>query len=168
VEKIQARIDLSGSTSTARDKVSVLIPKKARFWQGLSMLATAAAVVFAVLLFIPGQMQPQAVQQFTVIQNAENKALWLVEIMQKTIDARASDKVEQLAKNDYELWMLPDNGSAPISLGLLPQSGSVILAKHPLFAQLDISALAVSLEPLGGSPTGAPIEVLYVSELTLL
>ena len=165
--KIQARID-SGTAITSGNNVSVLVPKRNRVWQGVSLLATAAAIVFAVLLFIPGQMQPEAVQQFTVVQNAESKALWLIEITQKTIDAQATDKVEQLANNDYELWMLPGNGSAPISLGLLPQSGSVSLAKNQLFDQLDISALAVSREPLGGSPSGAPTEVLYVSELALI
>jgi anti-sigma-K factor RskA len=64
--------------------------------------------------------------------------------------------------------MVPSNGNAPISLGLLPQSGHASLAKVSQFDSLDIAAVAVSIEPLGGSTTGAPSEVLFVSELVML
>jgi len=94
--------------------------------------------------------------------------LWLVEILQSTIEAQATQYVEQRANNDYELWMVPEDGSAPVSLGLLPQLNKVSIPKHQLFEQIDIAALAVSLEPLGGSPTGAPTEVLFISKLALL
>ena len=62
-----------------------------------------------------------------------------------------------------ELWMLPD-GQPPRSLGVLPAGG---IARVPLVgpsdaALADIPALAVSLEPAGGSPTGLPTgPVLY-------
>ena len=56
-----------------------------------------------------------------------------------------------------ELWMLPD-GRAPVSIGLVPASGIDRLAlRAPVGVALqDIPALAVSVEPPGGSPTGAP------------
>jgi anti-sigma-K factor RskA len=62
-----------------------------------------------------------------------------------------------------ELWMLPD-GQPPRSLGVLPAGG---IARVPLVGPSDaalanIPALAVSLEPAGGSPTGLPTgPVLY-------
>jgi len=56
-----------------------------------------------------------------------------------------------------ELWMLPD-GRAPVSMGLVPAVGIDHLAlRAPVGVALqDIPALAVSIEPAGGSPTGAP------------
>jgi anti-sigma-K factor RskA len=62
-----------------------------------------------------------------------------------------------------ELWALPE-GRDPRSLGRIPASGIVRL---PLAAPAGMSlqgvpALAVSLEPPGGSPTGKPTgPVLY-------
>ena len=63
----------------------------------------------------------------------------------------------------FELWALPQGG-APKSLGVIPP-GAIV--QVPLAAPADesltnIPALAVSLEPPGGSPTGAPTgPVLY-------
>ena len=56
-----------------------------------------------------------------------------------------------------ELWMLP-TGKAPVSMGLIPASGvrRVPLRSPVGVALQDIPALAVSVEPAGGSPTGAP------------
>ncbi len=62
-----------------------------------------------------------------------------------------------------ELWLLP-TGAPPRSLGLVPATG---VARIPLPATTDtalanVPALAVSLEPATGSPTGLPTgPVLY-------
>src|SRR5207244_1810325 len=69
-----------------------------------------------------------------------------------------------------ELWMLP-TGAAPRSLGLIPATG---LARVALPAPTDsalanIPALAVSLEPAAGSPTGLPTApVLYSGPIELM
>jgi len=53
--------------------------------------------------------------------------------------------------HDLELWALPKGATVPVSLGVLPDRGAVIQAR----AQPD-TQLLVSLEPKGGSPSGAP------------
>jgi anti-sigma-K factor RskA len=66
-----------------------------------------------------------------------------------------------------ELWMLPD-GRAPVSMGLIPAAGIDRLAlRSPVGVALqDIPALAVSVEPAGGSPTGAPTgPVIYTGRV---
>jgi anti-sigma-K factor RskA len=63
--------------------------------------------------------------------------------------------------------MLPD-GAAPKSLGLIADSGvgRVVLPALPDVALANVPALAVSLEPAGGSPTGAPTgPVLYTGKV---
>jgi anti-sigma-K factor RskA len=68
----------------------------------------------------------------------------------------------------FELWMLPDAGSAPVSLGLLPRAGTAVLrlSAEKLRIMLATSKVAVSIEPAGGSPTGAPTgPVPYVAPL---
>ena len=64
-----------------------------------------------------------------------------------------------------ELWAAAGAG-APRSLGLISASGASVVRKAVLPPGTD--HLAVSLEPPGGSPTGAPTgPVLYVGKLTL-
>ncbi|MCP3878759.1 MAG: hypothetical protein GY701_10270, partial [Sulfitobacter sp.] len=55
-----------------------------------------------------------------------------------------------------ELWaILPDQ--APVSLGVLPDSETTrILVPAELRSQAAQITLAISDEPVGGSPTGAP------------
>jgi len=66
-----------------------------------------------------------------------------------------------------ELWLLP-TGAAPRSLGVIPATGvgRVPLSTPSEIALAQIPALAVSLEPAGGSPTGAPTgPVLYTGKI---
>jgi anti-sigma-K factor RskA len=64
-----------------------------------------------------------------------------------------------------ELWALPPSG-APRSLGVISASGSTVVRRGQVLQ--GTSALAVTLEPPGGSPSGAPTgPVLYVGKLTL-
>ncbi len=61
-----------------------------------------------------------------------------------------------------EVWMLPPGGGAPRSLGMFPSENSgttAVLVLPPEIVQMlssPNSALAVSLEPKGGSATGQP------------
>ena len=72
----------------------------------------------------------------------------------------------QLAAGEksLELWLVPPDGGAPRSLGLLPPEGEFAIALSPQLEKDVISAvaLAVSVEPPGGSPSGAPTgRVIY-------
>jgi anti-sigma-K factor RskA len=66
----------------------------------------------------------------------------------------------------HELWALPEGGT-PVSLGLMPHTGDQhrVLTPEQREALKRARQIAVSLEPEGGSPTGAPAEVLLVAPL---
>lgn len=70
----------------------------------------------------------------------------------------------------FELWSVPPQG-APVSLGLIRADGVTVLRRERLPAGLlkgGTAALAVSLEPPGGSPTGAPTgPVVFAGRLQL-
>ena len=55
-----------------------------------------------------------------------------------------------------ELWLVPPDGAAPRSLGLLHASQPILLDIADRAAGTPDASLAVSLEPPGGSPTGLP------------
>jgi len=69
------------------------------------------------------------------------------------------------ADKALELWAVPPKG-APRSLGLISANGTTIVKKGKVL--VDTAALAVSLEPPGGSPTGAPTgPVLWAGKLQI-
>lgn len=71
---------------------------------------------------------------------------------------------EPVTDRTFELWLLPPDG-APLSLGTFDQSGPLIAASSAILK--DGGILAVSLEPIGGSSTGAPTgPVLAVGALS--
>ena len=67
----------------------------------------------------------------------------------------------------YELWLLPAGGGAPVSISVLGNLSARFALPPTLVGQLGAGAkLAVSVEPAGGSPTGAPTgPVILVGEI---
>ncbi|WP_438862354.1 anti-sigma factor [Neptunicella sp.] len=162
-------ISLGLDNQLNKAEVIPLPNKHNKLWLGLASLASAAAIVLAVLLWrVDAPAVLPNTQQVAVMQSENADTLWLIEISQDSIEVQATSQITRRTNNDYELWMVAKDGRPPISLGLLPQSGRISLPKHKLFDQLDIAALAVSLEPLNGSPTGTPTQVLYTTKLVTI
>ena len=152
------------TTLAANDEPSVTSPR----WQIL--LPVAASLLLGVLLIAQINRDPAAVPMVTevaVIQS-DNQPLWLVEMTATQMTVRATQQVEQRNDADYELWIVPADGTAPVSLGLIPESGSLTRDRLAALDTLQIAALAVSREQPGGSVTGLPGEVLFTAQLTTL
>jgi len=143
-----------------------IMPALARMWQAVAVTAVAASVILAVYLLQP-RMLPES-EQLALVQNEQQQVLWLIDVSREQLSIKASSALTVHTDKDYELWMILKGKDNPVSLGLLPKTGSSILVKKPQFIAADISLLAVSLEPLGGSPTGAPTQVLYTTPLISL
>ncbi|UJF23213.1 anti-sigma factor [Shewanella sp. OMA3-2] len=155
-------------TADTESNVVSIASFKTRLWQGAASLATAAAIIMAVVMVKQQPIDMPIAQQMAVVQGAQSQALWLIEVTDSTIEVRSTSNFKPLANKDYELWMIAKGVENPISLGLLPKSGQLSLPKNSQFDAVDIVALAVSLEPLNGSPNGLPTEVLYTAELAIL
>ncbi|UXH79440.1 anti-sigma factor [Roseateles amylovorans] len=127
-------------------------------WRGFSAAASVAALTLAVLVMQPVPVAPPVVvvlhstpdgaavlkTGFVASVTADGQALVLRPLAPVTIDAQHA----------LELWAVP-KGGAPRSLGLI-QAGdaSTTIVRTGLLR--DTHAFAVSLEPVGGSRTGAP------------
>jgi anti-sigma-K factor RskA len=164
--------DTSAAAATITNVAAPISSQTAKYWQWLAALSSAAAVILAVALVWPiretpihQQQQPAALAQVAVIQSAKAEALWLITLDGDNLKIQANAQLPAQNNNDYELWIVAKDGRAPISLGLLPQQGQITLPRAAVFDQLEIAALAVSLEPLGGSPNGSPTTVLYSAQL---
>jgi anti-sigma-K factor RskA len=83
--------------------------------------------------------------------------LLTVDTQQRTVVVRRVSAGQENGRS-YELWLITGRSAAPKSLGVV---GGDEFTQRPLPANIDLETLrsatyAVSLEPAGGSPTGAP------------
>jgi anti-sigma-K factor RskA len=131
-------------------------------WRGLSALATTAALALLVVAtHTPPAQAPTVVllaaqpgaagaipASFVVGLSADGRALVLKPLNAPALGAALSPS------QALELWSVPAQGG-PRSLGLVHADQATTLLLQARGA-LPTTAFAVSLEPAGGSPTGAP------------
>lgn len=142
------------------------------FWPGWSLAATAAAVVLALLLGVnPGTRDTGAELALSgaVVQPDVDDPLWLVSETANQNQLRLRPVAATAANpgKDYELWVVPETG-APLSLGVLTVGNVTVIPLDDRLRKVLASSrtLAISLEPRGGSPTGAPTgPILHVAKL---
>ena len=137
------------------------VPWHARlgFWRGWAVAATAALVVGIGLQVLRPLLDRPA--QFALATLADQRGVAAVKV-----DVIPRDHVLVLAperpivagpNQSYELWLLPADGRAPISLAVLGQLAARVTVSDDNAKLVQNGAkLAVSVEPAGGSPTGAP------------
>lgn len=123
------------------------------FWRPLGLAAMAAALVLAVTLVQWRNNQP-AVDYVATLSDDKSQAALLVTADRRhgALDVRLADGTAPAADRVLQLWAVPKEG-APRSLAILPRSGTVRLALPAGALGDDVALLAVSVEPLGGSPT---------------
>jgi anti-sigma-K factor RskA len=169
--RIEARI--GGAPAAAAPAVARAWWARLAFWRGLSAIATVAAVSLAMLLASPPPSQPPIVVVLNPASLAEGTAAlgvvpasFVASISGdgRSVVTRPLVQVSLEANRALELWAVPGSG-APRSLGLISAQGATVVQRGRV---LDgTAALAVSLEPPGGSPTGAPTgPILYVGKLS--
>lgn len=131
--------------------------KKSAFWKSwFGGAAIAAALGVAILVYLPSAPVP-----FTPLTTlaAENSDL-RYEVGLRGNDLRITriGGAEAEAGRVHELWLIVGN-AAPVSLGLITGADKT-LATTGLAPGM---VLAISLEPTGGSPTGAPTGPVLVT-----
>lgn len=129
-------------------------------WGGMASLVTFCLVLLASTLWYVQVRLPSMPMVIAVIQDQQEKSAWLVATDTKRDMLRVRPVRSQVlpSDKDFELWLLPSPQAAPISLGLLHGSNSsnLKLRIQHLAKIQPASALAVSIEPRGGSPIGLP------------
>jgi anti-sigma-K factor RskA len=149
---IMAAIDAAPAAPRGPGNV-VELRRSVRRWQITTVLMGAAAAVLAAVVVLDRTASvPQS--QFVAVLTAEGAKpafVATVDIVKGTIAVRRV-ATEAPPDKSYELWSIEPN-AAPKSLGLLEQAS---LSRPLPVAPTGKATLAISLEPKGGSPTGAP------------
>ena len=146
------------------------------FWRALGLIASgaAAALVVAVTVFVPPAPHPAPAPLVLRVPSNEIPASYLAVLSDPKTQkpmlivsagrnsdqlwVKALDPSIHVPQKSLELWAVMPKGQPPKSLGMLSREQKTMLplreiADHSL---ADVPMLAVSLEPMGGSPTGKP------------
>jgi anti-sigma-K factor RskA len=162
-----------------------------RTWRNVAAAASALAAMLALFVtaalfkpdMLPPKLRPQAQEIVRTVEVPAKEPARLVAVLQKdangpafllTVDtASRTLTMRRVAAQpepgkSYELWLVSDKFPAPKSLGV---AASGEFTQRALQASYDPDTVnsatyAVSLEPEGGSPTGAPTgPVLFTGKL---
>ena len=134
-----------------------------RLWQWIGAGASVVAVACMVmLLIIPARHRlpaPPGALMVSSIRQDNGVADWTVtvDLDRKQIVVVPAAPANIAADRSTQLWLIPAGG-APISVGVFkPGAVTVLPLSTTLLAQLGpTAALAVSVEPAGGSPISRP------------
>lgn len=154
---------------TARiDPQDLHVPAKRSFWNWLRISAAIGSLVIAVTLGV--LYTRDEVRYSATLASAEAHPALRVEAHADYLQVEPLALAAITPEQSLELWAIPADGK-PVSLGVIPAGGKgkVELSDAQKALIGKPIALAVSLEPKGGSPTGQPTgPVLYQGALAAL
>lgn len=163
--RVLAGIDkLAGAGNAVVD-----LRKRVGFWRGVALAATAVAAALALFIAFKPAPAPGPGNYVAVLQPEGPGPAFVASIDLKdgTISVKRLGSEAEAGKS-YELWAVGGGRANPQSLGVIDASlripASQLGKVDP--ATLGETVFAISLEPQGGSPTGAPTgPVLYTGKL---
>ena len=140
------------------------------FWRALGLVASGAAAALVFMTVLLTLQKPESGYVALLSDQRTQKPALIVSARRDATELRVRtlDPAIQVSDASLELWALPKGGK-PKSLGLIfdgdkPGANRAVLRLAAAADKTlsDVPMLAVSLEPRGGSPTGAPTgPVLY-------
>jgi len=135
-----------------------------RWWQRVGLWRLWATAATAALVLLVGiQIQqfegPRQLTEIARLGTKEQPATVTASLSRdgQFLELRAARPIEAGPAQSYELWLIPKEGGAPLSLAVLGRLDARLIVPEGHRSRLRAGAtLAVSVEPAGGSPTGAP------------
>ena len=152
--RIEAKLDACSPSMATKSATGLW--ENLPFWRNLGIGAAtlAAAVLIAFVTLKPAEPEPI----LTAVLSEENSDPRVI-IQQPKSDVLLVKMVKPWRTNSgfsHELWVIPKDGK-PRSLGIINAAANTKINLADLDTKLvNGTTMAVSLEPLGGSTTGAP------------
>lgn len=161
-------IDARTSGSGRAESNVIPLRRRVSFWQACTAGASALAAALALVLVVnphslhqpvAPQVQPVAKPMVAMLTSGTDHpalmASWDPHARRLLVEASAP--MPPAAGRSHQLWVIPADGK-PRSMGVMPDSGPMSATVAPQMARTlaEGVTLAISDEPGGGSPTGAP------------
>ena len=134
------------------------------FWRGLAVTSTAFVLILGAFIGVAPRPEPPMAMVAVMNDDRGQPALVVSWPSMKAMhDPYIRVKVVQehpvmAPGTAWEMWMLPGDKDAPVSMGLITTDADQTMKLRPALAHRMEGAwgVAMSIEPKGGSPTGAP------------
>lgn len=170
-KRIEARLFTGNSDTRITTIQPSPRPSNDRFWKRWAVAASFTALFLTAYLGLQTIKPVVQDNYMAVVLNGKNQPSWhvAVNIQTHTLEVSALKDQPLPANKSYELWLIADNEPKPVSMGLIPASGQTVLPLDKTLAKRlhKVKAkLAVTQEPLGGSPSGQPTSApIYLGEM---
>lgn len=158
---------------TARPAARTSLWNSLALWRGLAFAGTAAAII-AVAQIGPAPVAPGAPPQLLVaaLAGADGRPLLSAayDPLRGSVVLTPATQRDDTTGKSPELWVI-EGDQPPRSLGVIDIRGpnAHAISSKQLAGLLAGSVLAISIEPLGGSPTGVPTgPVVATGKLTAI
>ena len=154
---LDRRLFSAGATTTGEASAPGLLSSLA-FWRVLAVASIAALAFYIALPFVSPPVEAPQERLVASLAADGSDVRYLAVYDESTNDIGLSRVAGEPAQgSDFELWVI-EGQQAPVSLGVIPDTPSARLpVSDELRARMVSGAVfAISVEPDGGSTTGAP------------
>lgn len=126
------------------------------WWRGVGMSAAAASLLLvgALSYTLVTRSEPQVI---AILMDAAGEPVVMIEDFgNDTAKVVPLSDVSVAADQSLQLWTLPSKDTGPVSLGVLDGWRTATVDGPDLPGPLEEQLYEITVEPLGGSPTGKP------------
>jgi anti-sigma-K factor RskA len=150
-----------GTWETIEERIArpALKPEAQGFWNNVALwrwsTAGLAALAAGLALWIAVAPAPGPSFLAVLHQPQQDQASWVATADRSGLVVRAVNAATAPNERVFELWVIAPGAARPRSLGVIPANAELKLSPLPPDLR-DGATLAISVEPLGGSPTQQP------------
>jgi anti-sigma-K factor RskA len=140
-------------------------------WRGFAAVSTVLVLMLAAVLVSREPPAEEPIARVAVLANDKSQPAVVISLPAKTPAAQPHLKIKMLTQlelpvsKSFELWMLPGDAQPPVSLGVIKADLTQTIQVTDAASRLlpEISGMAISVEPEGGSKTGLPTGPVILS-----
>lgn len=162
--KLNARLDEHISASNKSESLqsnTISYQKLANRWRMMALASSFIAACLAIILVFRPQIEQTAPQEYLAVfqENDQQPAFLMTIDLSNQKLSIVPVTAEEKTNKSYQLWIVAnDIGPNPQSLGLLDSIQKPTLKTLDEFDAeiLKTATFGISVEPVGGSPTGKP------------
>ena len=154
--RIEARLGGAGKPESAELLPPAANDNRLVRWRAIAMSAVAASALLVAALGYTTmtRLEPQVV---AILMNAEGEPVVMIEDFGNDT-AKVVPLIDLAVADDrsLQLWTLPSADTGPVSLGVLDGWETATVSGPDLPRPAEEQLYEITVEPLGGSPTGKP------------
>lgn len=154
--RIEARLGPPQRPDVRSTSSSAVNDNRLAWWRGVGMSAAAASLLlFGALSYtLLTRAEPQVI---AILMDAQGEPVVMIEDFgNDTAKVTPLSDVSVAADQSLQLWTLPSKDTGPVSLGVLDGWRTATVDGPDLPRPFEEQLYEITVEPLGGSPTGKP------------